>query len=510
MFHVERMAAQSTGGLFAIVICLNCVAAQADSQDDWLNQIDAADLKRHCQVLAADTLEGRAAGSRGGQAAAAYLVTELRKLGLEPAGDGKDFRQAFGIGYANVVARLPGGESTAAEEIIVVGAHYDHVGFGNSSNSYGPFGQIHNGADDNASGVSVLLEIAQSLQAAHPRPKRTILFAAWDAEEAGLLGSKHWVTQSAGRRPQIRLAVNLDMLGRLTNDRVIVMGWRSACGLRSLLAEHNAAASLAFQFEPNVVADSDHYPFYANQIPTLHFDTGKHADYHRPSDDVEKLNWDGMQRIARMMASFVRTAADADVLPAFRPECWREPAAPRFDPKARQAAPVRLGVSWNPQSWREGRVEILQVSPQSPAATAGLLPGDRLVQFDQWREGTTDELRCAITSAPQNVPMEWRRGGRETPLSAIIRLLGEQVRCGLVVVPDAALPGSVTISQVIETSQADRAGLQPGDVLLRWSDQPIASPEELARRVRADAGPIRLLVDRDGRLETKTLELLPP
>jgi len=295
----------------------------------------------------------------------------------------------------------------------------------------------------------------------------------------------------------------------LQSDRVIVIGWRSAAGLRPLLAEHNRAAALAFQFEPQVPRDSDHYPFYAGRIPVLHFDTGKHADYHRPSDDVEKLQWDGMLRIGQVVAKLVQTAANAPTLPTFRPECWREPVAARFDPKARRSAPVRLGVSWNSQSWQQGRAEVLRVTPQSPAATAGLLPGDQLLQFDRWREGTTAELHAAITSAPSAAKVAWRRAGREEPHSTTVQLWGGPVRCGLVVVEDVAMPGSVTVSQVVESSQADRAGLQPGDVLVRWSDEPVASPEVLARRVRTESGPIRLIVEREGRLGVKTLHLPP-
>lgn len=478
-------------------------------QGDWVAKIDTADLKRHCSVLAADSFEGRAAGTRGGQAAAAYLIAEFRKLKLEPAGEDKDYRQPFGLSYANILARIPGSDPILRDELIVLGAHYDHVGYGNSQNSFGPLGQVHNGADDNASGTAVVLEIAQALMSRGAPPRRSILLALWDAEEAGLLGSEHWVKQDPSRRAQVKLAINLDMVGRMQHDRVMVMGWRSAAGLRQLLAEHNGAYSLAFQFEPRVTADSDHYSFYAGQIPVLHFDTGKHPDYHRPTDDVEKLNWDGMQRLGHTIARLVATAADAPSLPRFRLESWREGPAPTYDPQLRKAPPVRLGVSWNPRELAKGNVEVLDVAAQSPAAQAGLRKGDRLVQFAGWKEGTFADLRAAITTAPAHVAIAWRRPGSDELLTATVALQGEPVRCGLVVAADPALPQTLTITHVVDSSPADLAGLQPGDNLLQWGDAAVGSAEELARRVQSDVGPVRLLVEREGRLAVKRVDLPP-
>jgi len=496
-------------------LCVLCAAGsgsfavKAWSQEEWLQQIDVSDLKRHCTVLAADALEGREAGSRGGQAAAAYLVSEFRRLGLEPAGDGKDFRQSFGQNYSNVLARLPGSDDALRDECVVIGAHYDHVGYGNSSNSHGPLGQIHNGADDNASGVSVLLELAQALRVVPAPMRRTVVIAAWDAEEIGLLGSQHWVNQLGPRRKSVKLGVNIDMIGRMQTDRVMVVGWRSAAGLRSRLVEQNGPANIAFQFEPQVQNDSDHYSLYAGQIPVLHFDTGKHPDYHRPSDDVDKLKWDDMVRLAQVVARLVRAAADDPTLPAFRPDCFREPTATHWDPRARKPAPVRLGVSWSSEELKQGRIKVVSIAPQSPAQRIGLQPGDEFLEFDCWKQGTYDELRTVITCAPPSTRLVWRRPNVPEPMSATCRLTGEQVRCGIGLLPDPAMPGTFTVTHVVETSPADRAGLQPGDVLLQWGHEPVPAPEELARRVQNDSGPIRVVFEREGRVNAKTLELPP-
>jgi acetylornithine deacetylase/succinyl-diaminopimelate desuccinylase-like protein len=191
--------------------------------------ITAGDAKRHVDALADDTFEGREAGSRGGRAAGAYIVEELARLGLEPAGDDvagpdgvrqRSFFQPFspapspptaqpapqaaskppGGVMRNILALLPGQDPAVSGELVVASAHYDHVGYGNATNSFGPIGLIHNGADDNASGVAGLIEVAEACVRLPSRPRRTILFAFWDGEEKGLLGSSHFIRERPANR----------------------------------------------------------------------------------------------------------------------------------------------------------------------------------------------------------------------------------------------------------------------------------------------------------------------
>ena len=136
--------------------------------------IRAADAGRHVGVLADDAFEGREGGSRGGRAAATYIVEQLTKLGIQPAGDSGTYYQPFG-GMRNILAVIEGSDPELAQEVVAVGAHYDHVGYGNADNSYGPFGYVHNGADDNASGVAGLLELVEALGQLPERPRRSIL-----------------------------------------------------------------------------------------------------------------------------------------------------------------------------------------------------------------------------------------------------------------------------------------------------------------------------------------------
>jgi acetylornithine deacetylase/succinyl-diaminopimelate desuccinylase-like protein len=215
-------------------------AASIEAADVTSAVIDAAGAGRHVAALADDALEGREGGSRGGRAAGAYIVEELRAAGLRPAGDEGTYYQRFGA-MRNILALVPGSDPTCDRELLVVGAHYDHVGYGTPANSNGPTGLIHNGADDNASGVAAVLEIAEVLQTLPEGLRRPVLFAFWDGEEKGLLGSWHFVRV----RPQPLLAmrpvfmVNLDMVGRLRGSRVEIYGGRTMTGMRRLLVDAN-------------------------------------------------------------------------------------------------------------------------------------------------------------------------------------------------------------------------------------------------------------------------------
>src|SRR5262249_39469180 len=152
-----------------------------------LATITIEDLRKHVDVLANDTFEGREAGSRGGHAAATYVGRELQRLKLPGGAADGGYYQGFGNQCRNILAVLEGSDPELKKDYIVISAHYDHVGYGNSTNSYGPTGYIHNGADDNASGVSGLLELIEAILQLDVRPKRSILFAFWDSEESGLL-----------------------------------------------------------------------------------------------------------------------------------------------------------------------------------------------------------------------------------------------------------------------------------------------------------------------------------
>ena len=228
-----------------------------------LSVISSKDLKLHVDALADDTFEGRAAGTRGGRAAAGYLRKHLASLGLEGGGKDGMFAQPFRNGCQNLLAIIPGNDPVLKDEYIVIGAHYDHVGYGSRSNSYGPTGYIHNGADDNASGTAALLELAEAFTVQPSR--RSILIAFWDAEEKGLWGSKHYISNPTIPIENIKLAINMDMVGRLRNNQLTIYGTRTWENARSILSSVNTnmvmAEPMEINFDWEIKPNSDHHPF---------------------------------------------------------------------------------------------------------------------------------------------------------------------------------------------------------------------------------------------------------
>ena len=189
---------------------------------------------------------------------------------------------------------LPGTDPELKDRFIVIGAHYDHVGLGTKRTSLGGIGQIHNGADDNASGSAAVLEVAEALAGSSQLDhRRSILFVFWDAEELGLVGSKYWTAHPTIPVEAIDMALNVDMVGRLREDRLVVFGSRTGVGLRHFAVKHNTQLKrpMALDFNWDLLANSDHYPFFAKDIPVLFLHTGLHGQYHRPGDDADLIAW---------------------------------------------------------------------------------------------------------------------------------------------------------------------------------------------------------------------------
>ncbi len=323
-------------------------AGEKTTSNAALESITTDDLQHHVDILADDALEGREAGSRGGHRAAVYLANALTVAGLAGNAPSGGYFQPFSAAYRNVLAQLPGSDPALAGEWLVVSAHYDHVGYGTRRNSYGSIGMIHNGADDNASGTSVVLELAEAFAQLTQSPRRSILFAFWDGEEKGLLGSKYWAAHPSVPLPHVRAAVCLDMVGRLRKARLQIFGARTGWGLRRRLSEANQGTGLWLEFPWKLQANADHWPLIQRRIPTLLFHTGLHDNYHRPSDDAELINREGMLAVSQLMFRVAFETAETSQLAAFRNQARSESnhARSQFERTA-MPAPPRLGVSWS-------------------------------------------------------------------------------------------------------------------------------------------------------------------
>ena len=275
---------------------------------------------------------------------------------------------------ANVLALLPGSDPARRDEAVIVGAHYDHLGYGGEgSGSLAPdLRAIHNGADDNASGSAGLLEAARLL-AASP-PARTVIFAAFSGEEEGLLGSQHLVQHLPVAKERVVAMLNLDMVGRPKEGRGLTVGGTgTATEWPHLLEAVNANHHLTLTPSKGGFGASDHSSFYGADVPVLFFFTGAHEDYHRPSDDPATLDYRGMARVVQFATDVARAVADGPARPSFQ-RVADEGAGERRGFK------VRTGVI--PEYAFEGPgVKLSGVRGGSPADRAGIKGGDVIVRF---------------------------------------------------------------------------------------------------------------------------------
>ena len=386
------------------------LAADRSARETAEASITAEELHAYVATLASERFEGREAGSRGGRAAGDYLLGQLRRLGIAGAAAHRQWeqpfqgeeRQAHGqVSHPlcrNLLGQIEGTDPNRKHEYLLIGAHYDHVGYGNKHNSRGPWGQIHPGADDNASGTAVLLELAEALR--RQPPPCSVLLAFWDGEEKEMLGSLHWVAQPTIPLSQVVAAINIDMVGRLRDQHLIVYGTRTARGLRRLVSQANVASQLDLEFNWDLEDDSDHYPFWSHQIPSLYFYTGDEDDSHSPRDTVEEINHEGMATIGRLLFRVVHGLAQGKPLPSFRQESLAEnekvrqqqegglldkPETPSNDGPVRLAShetPIQdaeaQGFRWRMDDAEPGTVVLTHIAAGSPAARAGLRVGDRI------------------------------------------------------------------------------------------------------------------------------------
>jgi hypothetical protein len=473
-----------------------------------VSSITSDELKTHVDILADDAFEGREAGSRGGRAAGNYLLKAFEKYNLEPAGDGKTYFQSFNGQSRNILGMLPGSDEKLRSEVVLIGAHYDHVGYGRAGNSFGPFGYVHNGADDNASGVAGLLEVLDAIKTLPTPPRRSILFCLWDAEEQGLIGSKYWASRPPVPLSQIVFAINLDMIGRLRNKHLEIYGSRTSTGLRRILSEANRNEGLDLDFDWKMKADSDHWSFIERSIPTVMFHTGLHDNYHRPSDDTHLINSQGMQQVARVVFATLDIAANRDSLGKFRAASRSETPAGRdaLEQPVSNHQP-RFGIAWTTDGEPPAFI-VHSTTPGSPAEKAGLKPGDQLLKLrDEWI--TNDQqLRLQLHAAVGPTSFEIGRAGEESH-AVTLDPVGPPVRVGITWREDPAEPGAMMITQIIHGSAAHYAPLKLFDRVYAINGHEIATSAEFSQLLNELPGPLEFLIDRHGQMQTVQLDVLP-
>ena len=486
----------------------NALAAEAEAKATAMASITAEEIKDFVNALADDTFEGREAGSRGSRAAGIYITERLKKLGLKGAAAKESFYQPFGE-YRNILTLVEGRDEALKDQVIVVSAHYDHVGYGSNRNSYGPIGLIHNGADDNASGVAGLLEVIEAVCRLPEPPKRSILFAFWDGEEKGLLGSKHWVEHPTLPLSRVAMMINADMIGRMRGDRLEVYGTRTSPGLRKLISRQNGVPALKLEFTWDIRPDSDHHSFYARNIPFLMLHTGKHPDYHRPSDDAERINVEGLTQAAQLLFGVVDELAETPTLGGFRSAVRSESDAVRQN-RERSLPPVpgRLGVRWDEKAEKDGQIVVTAVTPNSAADKAGVKAGDRFVTFADQSVSDAATFRRLVLAAQNPVNATLERSGASEPVAVTLNLVGQPARLGLSWQTDDAEPTVVTVNRVIPGSAADQAGIRVGERIYRAAGQDAIDGDLLRRVAAAAQGNLSLEVESSGRIRTVEVPLV--
>jgi len=276
----------------------------------------------------------------------------------------------------NVIGFVEGSDPKLKDEIVVIGAHYDHLGMGgeNSGSLRPDTIAVHNGADDNGSGTVGMLELAQYFSAKRSGLKRSMMFMAFAAEELGLLGSADYVKNPTVDLTKIAAMINMDMIGRLNERKLIVYGVGTSPGFTDLVNRHNTDSAFVLKLNPDGFGPSDHASFYGKNIPVFHFFTDLHGDYHRPSDDEPLINYEGMVQVLK----FVReVATDLDKLTE-KPS-YVQVEVPRPTGGGRG---VRAYTGTIPDFGEQVEgMKISGVREGSPAEKAGLIGGDVIIKF---------------------------------------------------------------------------------------------------------------------------------
>jgi hypothetical protein len=373
-------------------------------------------MMRHVEYLAGDGLQGRGLGSEGLEKAAGYIAEQFEKTGLSPAGDGGGWFQKFETvidaegnkGFTkNVLAVIPGTNPKYDGESVVVCAHYDHLGLGWPGAASENVGKIHPGADDNASGVAVMLELAEVLNGTM-KPERSIVFAAFSAEETGLRGSQFYVKNMKEYPPgKVMGAINLDTVGRLGDGKLLVINSSSAREWKFIFMGAGYVSGVEAEMVTQDLDASDQVSFIEAGVPAVQIFSGATRDYHRPSDTADKIDGAGLVKVA----SFVR---EGIVYLAEREEPLSFAGKKEETEKPGPGGERKVTAGTMPDfSYSGPGVRIGEPSPDSPAALAGLKKGDIIVKLGEREITDLKSYAAALSSFKPDdvVPLEYMREG---------------------------------------------------------------------------------------------------
>lgn len=339
------------------------------------------DIRVAVIYLASDYLEGRETGTQGEQLAADFIASQFKDLGLSPKGT-KEWEQAFSFSFnpnphstegeerigKNIIGYLDNG----AANTIVIGGHYDHLGNGAFGSRHTGKKEIHNGADDNASGIAAMLRIAQHLVQSKAK-NNNYLFIAFSGEELGLYGSKYFVNNPTIDLSTVNYMINMDMIGRLNEERVLAINGSGTSPVWEEAFAKIIAGNLQIKASKSGIGPSDHTSFYLKDIPALHFFTGQHTDYHKPEDDSELVNFEGIYDISSFIIQLIENLNDIGKLPFTKT---------KDENQGRQAAAFKVTLGVMPDYvYNEKGMRVDAVIDGRPAAKGGLENGDVIIKI---------------------------------------------------------------------------------------------------------------------------------
>ena len=393
-----------------IVFAVNTLYAQPLKSDKKAT----TRIKKSVSYLASDKLEGRRTGTPGEELAATYISKQFKKAGLAPLGDAGSYIQAFEVNGKekrtghNVIGFI----DNKAASTIVLGAHYDHLGYGEDKNSLysGPEKMVHNGADDNASGTAALIELGRWLKKSDIQ-KYNYILVAFSGEELGLFGSKYFTEHSPVPLNTINYMINMDMVGRLNDSTasISVGGYGTSPEWGRLIKTENA--QLKIKVDSSGTGPSDHTSFYNKDIPVLFFFTGTHLDYHKPSDDADKINYNGILHIQRYIQNLLTLTNSTGKL-AF--------TKTRDVHMGKSSFKVSLGIMPD-YTFSGPGVHVDGVSSGRPAEKAGILKGDIILQLGEHITPDVESYMKALNKFDkgQTTNAKIKRGDKELLLPVV-------------------------------------------------------------------------------------------
>lgn len=362
--------------------------------------ISEKNLNKHVYFLASDKLKGRGTGTPEEAKAAKYIAKQFKKAGLRPKGNNgwehtfthKKSSDPHGmmqdgpkLECRNVVGYLDNG----APYTIVIGAHYDHLGLGHDHNSLdaNPVGKIHNGADDNASGTAGVIELANYFANNGVKEQHNFLFICFSGEELGLVGSKKFTENPTIDLTTVSFMVNMDMIGRLNGEKRLVIGGVGTSP-SFVPAIDGLQTDIGIKKDSAGIGPSDHTSFYLKNIPVLFAFTGQHSDYHKPSDDADKVNYAGLKEVVGLVQSLVETL-DKEPKLTFQATKSKESDTPRFK--------VTMGIMPD-YTFSDPGVKVDGVTDGKPAAKAGVQQGDIILELGEFQTSDMQAYMKALAA----------------------------------------------------------------------------------------------------------------